>query len=206
MDVNESIGPENTGLTRGRLAILAAIFLLIPHTLYYESSSAVDNSYTSWTLIALLWGFGYIYGSRFSGPFSGVFLSLPEGWQLILTAGVLLPSIFLVWTFYRYSLGNTNIRLRLRVILVAVVILIVSGGFSYTLDGWRHTLAIPFPPPPIVGLLSCVQKTMIHVVCPHSNFLYYSGLSFKSCVFSEPVLAHTALCLPLRDSLSQLVH
>ncbi len=158
MDVNESIGPENTGLTRGRLAILAAIFLLIPHTLYYESSSAVDNSYTSWTLIALLWGFGYIYGSRFSGPFSGVFLSLPEGWQLILTAGVLLPSIFLVWTFYRYSLGNTNIRLRLRVILVAVVILIVSGGFTYTLVGGRHTLAFRSPPLQLLGCFLVYRK------------------------------------------------
>lgn len=160
MDVKESIGPENTGLTRGRRVILAAIFLLVPHTLYFGSSSAVDNSYTSWTLIAFLWGIGYIYGSRFSGPFSGIFFSLPEDWQLILTACVILPSIFLVWTVYRYSLGNTRIRLKLRVILVAVVILIVSGVFSYTLDGWLHTYAIPFPLLQLFGCFLMYRKPL----------------------------------------------
>ncbi len=160
MEVNESIRPENTGLTSSRLAILAAIFLLVPHTLYFKTSSAIDNSYTSWTLIASLWAFGYIYGSRFSGPFSGVFLSLPEDWQLILTTGVVLSGIFLVWTVYRYSLGGTNMRLKLRVALVALAIVIVSGALSFVADGWLHTYAIPFPLLQLLGSLLVYKKPL----------------------------------------------
>jgi hypothetical protein len=164
MDMKQSGEPENTRLTNGRLVVLIAIFLLVPHTLYVEIASAVDNSYTSWMLIALVWVFSYTYGSNIAGPYSGVSLSLPDIWYLALSAGMILPSILLVWAVYQHSLGGNSTRIRLAIIIAVAVILILSAGiFSFALDAWYHTFAIPFPLLQLLGCLLVYRKPMKQV-------------------------------------------
>ena len=125
--------------------LLLAVFL-IPHSLEVYRVSHFDNTFTRFTLVSALWTLVHEYGSSIVGPYTTTNLILPNGLPLFWTVLFLPLHLYIVYMLSGFMKGTTTKKVMKRVIMFTLAIqIIVTGFFSYSLNGWAFGAAFPLP-------------------------------------------------------------
>jgi len=130
---------------------LAAILILLPHALYFESMSDTDLSYSTVSLVAFLWILSYTQGTNIAGLFAKSEFSLPSIDTLIWSTVIMLVSMCVFWLVYHYARRVDQTRFPKGLVIAVIVLLFVYGSSGYMLDGWFRSWAVPFPLMQLLG-------------------------------------------------------